>query len=86
MSERPARQRAQAPAAHQPFGLRSWLVWVAAVIAGWAIGWTVGELVVGVSADAIWVAYLIQGGNSVGIGVAALQALVLRRHLEQAAT
>ena len=71
---------------HRPSGFRSWLTWVAAVTAGWVIGWTVGELVARISADAIWVAFLIQGGNSVGIGVAALQALALRRHLEQAAT
>lgn len=85
MSAYPAQQRAEPPIAHQPFGLRSWLAWVAAVTAGWAIGWAVGELVARVSPDVVWLAYLFQGAHAVGIGTAVLQALVLRRRLEQAA-
>lgn len=77
--------RQPSPVIHQPFGLRSWLAWVAAATAGWVLGWTVVEVVARVSADAIWVAYLLQGSRAVGIGTAVLQALVLRRRLEQAA-
>ena len=86
LSKHPARHHAEPPATHQPFGLRSWLAWVAAVTAGWAIGWTVGEIIAQVSPDIVWFAFLFQGAHVVGIGAAALQALVLRRHLEQAAT
>ena len=85
MSEYPAQPRAAAPAAAHPFGLRSWLAWVGAVTAGWAIGWTFAEVVARVSADAIWVGHLFQGSHAVGVGTAVLQALVLRRRLEQAA-
>ena len=85
MAEHPAQRRVQAPDADQPFGLRSWLAWVAAVTIGWAVGWVVGEVVSRISADAIWVAFLFQGAHVVGIGVAVLQALVLRRRLAQAA-
>lgn len=86
MTNYPAQQRAHAPAANQPFGLRSWLAWVAAVTIGWAIGWALVEIVYRVSADMIWLAFLFQGAHVVGIGAAVLQALVLRRHLQRAAT
>lgn len=85
VTDYPTQQHIQALAADQPFGLRFWLAWVAAVTIGWAVGWVVGEVVSPASAVAVGAAILFQGAHVVGIGAAALQALVLRRRLEQPA-
>ena len=65
------------PPSNQPFGRRSWLAWIAAT----TIGWAVAELLYRTLVDAIPVAALIRGGIGVGVFMAVLQALVLRRYL-----
>ena len=89
MADYPGQHRVQTLGADQRFDMRLWLAWVAAVTMGWAVDWAVGwvvvEVVSRVSPDAIWAAFLFHGPHVVGIGVALLQALVLRRRLAQAA-
>ncbi|MCY3896536.1 MAG: hypothetical protein OXG17_08710 [Chloroflexi bacterium] len=71
------RPLADAPAAAQPFGRRSWLAWIAAT----TIGWAVAEVLYRTLVEEIPFTSLLRGGIGVGVFMAVFQALVLRRHL-----
>ncbi|MCY3896537.1 MAG: hypothetical protein OXG17_08715 [Chloroflexi bacterium] len=79
MADDPALQDAQALNGRQRFDTQLWLAWMGATVLGWAAG----EFVFRVFADAVWGAAWLRGGDGVGVFVAVLQALVLRRHLTQ---
>jgi len=79
MADEPAVQGTQALSAHERFDSRLWLAWMGATVLGWAAG----EFVFHVFADAVWGAAWLRGGDGVGVFVALLQALALRRHLSQ---
>ena len=81
MADYPARRRAQPLNGDQRFDLRLWLAWIAAT----TVGWAVAEFVYLVFVDAFAVAVWLRGDAGVGVFVAVLQALVLRRRLTQPA-
>ncbi|MDE2903523.1 MAG: hypothetical protein OXP73_10905 [Chloroflexota bacterium] len=65
------------PLSHQPFGLGSWLAWIAAT----TIGWAVAEVLFRTLVEEIPFTSLLRGGIGVGVFMAVFQALALRRHL-----
>lgn len=79
MADDPAVQGTQALSGRQRFDTQLWLAWMGATVLGWAAG----EFVFRVFADAVWGAAWLRGGDGIGVFVALLQALVLRRHLPQ---
>ena len=79
MADYPGQRRVRTPGGYQRFDLRLWLAWVAAT----TVGWAAGEVVYQVFADTFFVAAWLRGSHGIGVFVAVLQALALRRYLEQ---
>ena len=81
MAEYPGQRRIRAFRDERRFDWRLWFAWVAATVGGWAVG----EFVSLAFVDEFLVAAWLRGANGVGVAVAVLQALVLRRRLTQPA-
>ena len=81
MAEYPGQRRIRAFGDEHRFDWRLWFAWVAATVVGWAVG----EFVSLAFVDEFLVAAWLRGANGVGVAVAVLQALVLRRRLTQPA-
>ena len=81
MPRHPGQSRAETTDTAGDTAPKLWLWWTLAAVAGWAIG----EFFFRVFGELVWAALLFRGAHVLGVGVAMLQALVLRRHLAQAA-
>lgn len=81
MPRHPGQPPAEAMDATREVGPKLWLWWTLAAVAGLAVG----EFLFRASGEFVWGALLFRGAHVLGVGVAVLQALVLRRHLPRAA-